>query len=267
MIPRETPSPPSEGTEDQDILYGDGDDAQSFIQPAISPVATRLTSPKVSAAERAAAMERLQAKEVAETRDGEGAVSPGSRTPQRRQTTLARLPSPWHSGPKDLVVDDFKVRKPVLTGVFSSSTRHQRASSIGDSALKRLSKAFDAVNLPNFSTSSFFSSTSKDDHPVLSPSALAHSRAVRPKTSLSQGPPHTDASSQGPTSETSRESLALQRTLSDDSALYHSLSRVSSFGDDDRFTHIREQVNVRMKALKDSWDAPTFKLPSKCRNP
>ncbi|OIW33749.1 hypothetical protein CONLIGDRAFT_552131, partial [Coniochaeta ligniaria NRRL 30616] len=247
-------SPPSEGSEDEDILYGDGDDAQSFIQPAISPVATRLTSPKVLAAERAAAMERLEAKELTGTRDGEGAVSLVSGPPQRRQTALARLPSPWHPGPKDFVIDSFK-RKPALTGVFSSSTRHQRASSIGDSALKRISKAFDSVNLPNFSSSSFFSSTPKDDHPA-SPSALTHSRAVVQK------PSHPGASSQGPASETPRESLGLQRTLSDDSALYHSLSRVSSFGDDDRFTHIREQVNVRLKAIKDSWDAPTFKLPS-----
>lgn len=44
--------------------------------------------------------------------------------------------------------------------------------------------------------------------------------------------------------------------------LYHSLSRMSSFGDDQRFTHVREQVNSRFKAIVDSFDTPTFKLPS-----
>lgn len=44
--------------------------------------------------------------------------------------------------------------------------------------------------------------------------------------------------------------------------LYHSLSRMSSFGDDQRFTHIREQVNSRFKAIVDSFDPPSFKLPS-----
>lgn len=292
MIPREPASPPSEGTEDEDILYGDGDDAQSFIQPAMSPVATRVSSSKVLAAERAAARQtlqgeaspdgidlqqpldprhintesisKLQTKKPARGRDGVSPGPPVLKPPHRSQTVVARLPSPWQSGPKDFVVNDFKVGKPALTGVIHRSTRHQRASSIGDSALRRLSKAFDSVNLPNFSASSLFSSSHKDDNPAASPTAIAHSRAVQPKSSLGRSPPHASPISPGQASDTSKDSLALQRTVSDDSALYHSLSRVSSYGDDDRWTHIREQVNVRMKAIRDSWDAPTFKLPSMC---
>lgn len=59
-----------------------------------------------------------------------------------------------------------------------------------------------------------------------------------------------------------RRSLALRRSTSDESLLYHSLSRMSSFGDDQRFTHVREQVNSRFKAIVDSFDPPSFKLPS-----
>ena len=293
--PSETPSPPSEGLEDEDILYGDGDDAQSFMQPAISPVATRIASPKVLAAERAAAMERLQGeassdhtdehgtfgpkhahtepisklqpKKRTEAGHGEGSASLQSRPPQRSQTLVTRLPSPWHSGPREFVVDDLKTRKPALTGVFGSSTRHQRASSLGESALKRLSKALDSVNLPNFSTSSFFSPSHKENHAPLSPKPTSQSRAVPANAPLGQSSPRADSASQGQALDVSKDSLALQRTQSDDSALYHSLSRVSSYGDDERWTHIREQVNVRMKAIKDSWDAPTFKLPSKCNEP
>lgn len=44
--------------------------------------------------------------------------------------------------------------------------------------------------------------------------------------------------------------------------LYHSLSRMSSLGDDQRFTNVREQVNSRFKAIVDSFDTPSFKLPS-----
>lgn len=44
--------------------------------------------------------------------------------------------------------------------------------------------------------------------------------------------------------------------------LYHTLSRVSSLGDDGRFANVREQVNVRMKAIMDSFDGPSFKMPS-----
>ena len=43
--------------------------------------------------------------------------------------------------------------------------------------------------------------------------------------------------------------------------LYNSLSRVSSYGDDDRWGNVREQTNARLKAIKVSWDRPTFKMP------
>lgn len=42
---------------------------------------------------------------------------------------------------------------------------------------------------------------------------------------------------------------------------YLTLSRVSSYGDDDRWGHVREQTNSRLKAIKDSWDRPTFQMP------
>jgi pimeloyl-ACP methyl ester carboxylesterase len=45
--------------------------------------------------------------------------------------------------------------------------------------------------------------------------------------------------------------------------LYHSLSRASSLGDDDRFTDVRDMVNVRFMAIKHSLpDVPNFKMPS-----
>lgn len=45
--------------------------------------------------------------------------------------------------------------------------------------------------------------------------------------------------------------------------LYHSLSRASSLGDDDRFTDVRDMVNVRFMAIKHSLpDVPNFKIPS-----
>lgn len=78
----------------------------------------------------------------------------------------------------------------------------------------------------------------------------------------SRDQPEGDADTIRPQSAATHNSLVLRKSTSDDSMLYHSLSRVSSFGDDERFTHIREQVNSRFKAIVDSFDAPTFKLPS-----
>lgn len=43
--------------------------------------------------------------------------------------------------------------------------------------------------------------------------------------------------------------------------LYHTLSRVPSHGDEGEFGHIHEQVNSRFKAVMDSFDRPTFKMP------
>jgi hypothetical protein len=55
----------------------------------------------------------------------------------------------------------------------------------------------------------------------------------------------------------------LRRSASDNSLLIHrSLSRASSLGDDSRFEHVQEQVNSRLKAIKDSWQDANFKLPS-----
>lgn len=55
----------------------------------------------------------------------------------------------------------------------------------------------------------------------------------------------------------------LRRVTSDDSILYHSLSRASSLGDDDQFQDVREMVNMRFMALKDSLpERPNFKMPS-----
>ncbi|KAF2461975.1 hypothetical protein BDY21DRAFT_266995, partial [Lineolata rhizophorae] len=55
----------------------------------------------------------------------------------------------------------------------------------------------------------------------------------------------------------------LRRSASDDSLLFHrSLSRASSLGDDSRFEHVQEQVNSRLKAIKDSFQDANFKIPA-----
>lgn len=55
---------------------------------------------------------------------------------------------------------------------------------------------------------------------------------------------------------------SLKRSASDESLVLHrTLSRASSLGDDSRFEHVSEQVNSRLKAIKDSWQDANFKLP------
>lgn len=269
------------GEEDGDVLYRDRDDAELFMQPAISPVATRHSYARTPGTQRAAVMEGLSIGEhIDGTIDQEpNILQPTSEAtkqplearepdslgplPRRDQTQPSPLPTPWRTGPKEFVIDRAKHNKSPKAGVFIGSGKGDRVSSIGEQARKRFSKAFPSMNLPsnflsNLTTPSFLSSA-WDQNPT--PTRRLQSRAgmQRSATVYKVTPgPRPQRSSSG----TSRNSSTLRRTNSEDSALYHSLSRVSSFGDDDRWTDIREQVNVRFKAIKDSWDAPTFKLPN-----
>ncbi|KAF1980365.1 hypothetical protein BU23DRAFT_548520 [Bimuria novae-zelandiae CBS 107.79] len=62
--------------------------------------------------------------------------------------------------------------------------------------------------------------------------------------------------------ETAKRPLpALRRSNSEGSLmLYRTRSFASSLGDDSRFEHVSEQVNSRLKAIKDSWQDSNFKL-------
>lgn len=326
------PSRAADSSEGEEDLYGE-DAAQSFIQPALSPVVTYLTSPKTPAAEKAAAMDRIidgyfndaGATKEQESMDqviagyfdgtsinrqdssGDDTPTQEKPSPQRSDkmhegpagetassppttTTLASHPrhmepptSPWRTGPKEIVVTSSasESHKPALASVFSQS-RHRRSSSGGAEALRRLSKALPSISLPsNFMpnrlpTPSFFSSgstssrsESRDHTPPSQSPRLGHSSHASTfpmMISRKPSPPMQDAdrntgNSRRP-SNASKKSLAIRRSTSDDSMLYHSLSRMSSFGDDQRFTHVREQVNSRFKAIVDSFDTPSFKLPS-----
>ncbi|PSN74244.1 hypothetical protein BS50DRAFT_567107 [Corynespora cassiicola Philippines] len=60
-----------------------------------------------------------------------------------------------------------------------------------------------------------------------------------------------------------RPAPKLRRSNSEGSLLlYRSRSIASSLGDDSRFENVQEQVNSRLKAIKDSWQDANFKLPS-----
>lgn len=312
-VPNPSPSPPLEGSGEEDNLYGE-DDAQSFIQPAMSPIATRLTSPKTPAAEKVAAMDQVMAGYF----DGEHGIkeeeSSGEETPNQYDSPLIgpmeeangqlpstisippsepapepepqtepaeRSPTPCRTGPKEMVVTPSQtpLHKSAMTGVLANSS-HRRSTSGGAEALRRLSRALPSLSLPSnllsnrLSTPSFFSSSTttppKTSPTITSPLASTNHASTFPTTSHPKPPPAQRHSTVGdgghlaarPQSAVSRKSPALRRSTSDESMLYHSLSRMSSFGDDKRFTHVREQVNSRFKAIVDSFDPPSFKLPT-----
>ncbi|KAK4189588.1 hypothetical protein QBC35DRAFT_450214 [Podospora australis] len=280
------PSPPSDGVEGSDEDFDDQEDAQSLMQPVMSPLVSFLTSPKLQTADRIAAMERLPggifvvldendralaesgpASSLDSSFDGAGSLDGvSSSKPQRNMsepiastsqqksqddTGIARLPTPWQAGPKQFQITEPGRFRASMGIAMKSQSRHKRASSISENALKRISKALPSISIPSslmphISTPGFFSSSSstsspqKDSRPSPPPKT--------PQTPYLQPPP-----SAGPRS--------LRRTTSDDSLLYSTLSRVSSLGDDARFVNVREQINVRFKAIMDSFDGPSFKMP------
>ncbi|KAI0875073.1 hypothetical protein GGS24DRAFT_500153 [Hypoxylon argillaceum] len=298
-ISDEDVSPSDDGEEPFDI---DQDDVQSFIQPALSPVATRLTLPKTPAAEKAAAMDQLPGGglfDIAENTppaestsllppraSGYGAVTAVSspRARQQRGFTLgqlpsslpymSRFPSPWVSGPKELVVENESGSKSAMAAVFGHN-RHQRSSSGGQDTLRRLREALPSISLPSFFSGSSSAKPTDPDAkgPILSSDGSVESKRVYsplgypvsqnslPTAGLASHSGEDHSTSRPPSSLRPSRPRVIRRSTSDESMLYHSLSRVSSYGDDERWNHIREQQNSRLKAITDSWDRPTFKLP------
>ncbi|XXG96456.1 hypothetical protein Hte_002739 [Hypoxylon texense] len=306
-------SPTSDSAPDEEQLSIDLDDAQSIIQPSLSPVATRLTLPKTPAAEKAAALERLPGGGLFSV--SEGTVTPEPETlpssaisessGQANYTTAAktrtrpsrgfslgqlspsqsptyRFPSPWQSGPKQMVVQGEPGSRPALSSVFGQGSSHRRSLSGGADALKRIREALPSM--PSISLQSFFFGPSSAKgigpgakRPALSSdgtneskpysSYLAEAPPLGTRSTVPATNPHSLVARPIRTTEGSTLSLPptrprmMRRSTSDESMLYHSLSRVSSLGDDDRWNDIREQKNSRLKAITDSWDRPTFKLP------
>ncbi|KAL8304242.1 hypothetical protein RB597_004509 [Gaeumannomyces tritici] len=252
---------------DEEEFDGDQDDAQSLFQPAISPVATRLTLPKTPAAEKAAAMDQAL--------DGFfgplGAIletAPAAPDSRVASTTFLRLPD---TPRQDSAAAGAPGKPSALASVLGDS-RHRRASSVGSDALKRLSKALPSISLPTgffptLSTPSFFSSSSsstpnRPDAPPRSPSRLQEQLQIpAAPLKIQAAPPQQAADHVRPPRPLSVRSYRLQRSTSAESVLFATLSRVSSFGDDERFGNVREQVNSRLKAVLDSFDRPSFKMP------
>lgn len=181
--------------------------------------------------------------------------------------------TPWHVGPKSMVIQPHGGASHSSLAGALSNTRTRSMSGGADALKKFLEKGLPSMAQVGqmFGTStgnhkskaassptkdSFFSSHSKNS-PVPSPlSGLAFrpqfESIVQPSTQVGKA-----GAPVGP-----KRPQALRRSTSDDSMLYHSLSRASSLGDDGRFENHREQVNSRVKAIRDTLqDRSSFRMP------
>jgi hypothetical protein len=125
--------------------------------------------------------------------------------------------------------------------------------------------------IPNMPSTSFFSSSGNQKSRSRAVSLYKDLESTAPSSGNSgMNSPSQPASSNKNlvedtrTNSTSGSKLpALRRVASDDSLLYHSVSRASSLGDDSRFENHRDMVNSRVKAIRDSLqDRSSFRLPS-----
>ncbi len=166
---------------------------------------------------------------------------------------------------------------------FLSSNKSNEISEGLEQARSKRSSTFSSS--PSLAWNNFWNSTSPHEPNSVSqnsrPSTLQHARAqshdARPYSQssdrLRQGPQFSgsgghqaSAQSQGfQQFDGGQDTLPQQpRRVSSDSSLYlrNTVSRVSSLGDDSKFDHVQDQVNSRFKAIKDSFQDSSFKLPS-----
>ncbi|KAJ6785036.1 hypothetical protein PWT90_05885 [Aphanocladium album] len=271
-------------------MYPDQDDVQAVLQPAMSRAASHLTSIHTPAVEKVAAMERMTSffdssvPNVAEDSNDDEVATPRRpstpKFPERKSSPLS-LPKPFSS--QDVYKNNTRSQqsKGVL-GAALGPTRHQRSGSAGQEALKRFQRV-----LPSFGSSSNFLPSLPTRYfnnladSIPSISIGGHTKNSKSETANAPPPPPAAKRLHGqatmPIMPLPRESSdssrlhpprpgSLRRTTSDESILYHSLSRQSSLGDDDRFHDVREMVNMRLLAFKDSLpDVPNFKMPTLAR--
>jgi hypothetical protein len=136
--------------------------------------------------------------------------------------------------------------------IFGSSSGNQKSKYGGPSSSLRESSSLATLHSAGPTVSCFSNTGSLPTAPTFETIVT-----TRPQVLARQGTP---AGQLRPNS--------LRRVTSDDSLLYHSLSRASSLGDDTRFEHHREQVNSRVKAIRDSLqDRSSFRIPNMPRVP
>lgn len=253
------PESPDHDLSDDDSILSTQDDVQAVMQPAMSQVASHYTSARTPAVEKAAALGK--------GRDGHAGgyfdiASDQDDDKEDPSSSPPGLPSPWVSDGRKRA-DSKETRSAHTRSVFgvTFSPGRLRSRSAGQEALKKLKGALPSINM----SSSFLP-------PVLRFNDTKSSQTTPPKSP----PPaiHKRVNSE------SRDTVAnnlngpaklgvplrpknLRRVTSDDSLLYHSLSRTSSLGDDARFQDVRDMVNIRLIAIRDSLpDVPSFKMPT-----
>jgi hypothetical protein len=207
------------------------------------------------------------------------------RSPRR---TPIRLPSPWRAESSVQWYQSAKGKSGIFDGLFNrkrSSTGPD--STLAKSFLSSLPSIPKSFSIGSSSTGTndvktVSRTTSNDSSKRMSfmPLSDFEKRLDTPREDPHDPPRGIETISQSteakdrhaaleavvsPTSAPSVRSRAalLRRSTSDQSLVtQRTLSRVETLGDDSRFENVQDQVNSRLKAIKDSWQDSNIKLPS-----
>ncbi|KAK7213581.1 hypothetical protein V2G26_020759 [Clonostachys chloroleuca] len=219
--------------------------------------------------------------------------------PGREPAKTTRAPSSSEATPNDVSGPNDGFDKPINRPRRRQSTRsrhsiaildsafthsRERSRSAGQDALRRLQKAFPSLSSPSHLLpslpSNFFSAFGEKSpstvpapkqplqRPVHSPIPEHPSDNRLDGQIQSSFSPRPDSirrsnSIRSPQISTQSRPGVLRRVTSDDSLLYHTLSRTSSLGNDEQFHDVRDMVNMRFQAIKESLpEVPNFKMPS-----
>ncbi|KAH9844536.1 hypothetical protein Tdes44962_MAKER07294, partial [Teratosphaeria destructans] len=262
------------------------EDARTAIGLSIGLEQTRLASPRTPAVEKAAAIDRQGGffggfdstndalnEEAGEAEEDEPAPKPER---SRRKTVPApsprkaevRLPSPWRARAEPAKRSD-RTKSLLRDGFFSS---RKRSSSGPESRSQAWHKSFMS-SLPSmpkhFSLTSSFSSQNASQPSIrhqrseVDVASSSNTRSLSPTEREEASATVGDLPGRPQIERLQSRQSQLRRSASDSSLTPHrTLSRVSSLGDDSRWEDVHEQVNSRLKAIKDSWQDSSIKLPS-----
>jgi hypothetical protein len=240
------------------------EDAESLIGLSMSHVATRLKSPKTPAVEKRNALEDggryignapdSPPLEESPAEDGQDATVAPPLLAEGGVNFVPDQPTVRMSLPPGGIPRVSKPSDPPqlsLHGVFSGLDRKRSLSGGADALRKLLPK-----NLPSIgNVGNLFASSMTVQRTLTPPKGSGHNRSHSALT------PAVESSLSTRPAETPKQTI-LRHSTSDDNLLYHTLSRASSLGDDTRFANQHEQVNSRVKAIRDSlYDRTSFKLP------
>ncbi|KFY35155.1 hypothetical protein V494_06159 [Pseudogymnoascus sp. VKM F-4513 (FW-928)] len=180
-----------------------------------------------------------------------------------------KLPEPWRAEPALMVVDQPEEKRSSFRAKMSTKRRSISMSGSGESLRKLLpslpgsiklglKKVRDKATGSSPSSGRASGQTSGQASGQTSGQATPAPGGIARRDFAGTGSPHKMEHESTPDQDAQQPPLL--RVISD-SMLYSSLSRISSLGDDSRFEDNHEMVNSRRKALSDSLQDRSFKLP------